>query len=255
MGEASHPSHWDVNDIAHSSIVEFGDAYDIVGLNVVHIQLKKTIINVLGLLCLLAGSAVADGDRFNSDACLWPGPDSLAAVIPIAAADGSRASGVVVGTNRVLTAAHAVAPNTEVYVGIGSHFQLAEVLLRDVANDLAILAVNTADISPMPISLAEPQLLQPVWAVGFPRAKSKTTSMGVLQRKIQGALHASAPIDLGQSGGGLLLCNEGAYTLAGMLRGYGAYREGNEYVRVENHSVSVAAATIQQFVDTPILYP
>jgi len=254
MGGASHPFNRDVNDIAQASIAEFGDASIIVGKNVVNMRLGK-ITKLLCSLYILGISSLGAAENFESQACLWPGPDSLAAVIPVAAADGSRASGVVVGQNRILTAAHAVAPDTEVFVGIDAQFHTAHVLLRDVANDLLILVADTANISPLPISLAEPRLLEPVWAVGFPRAQAKTTSMGVLQRKIHGALHASAPIDSGQSGGGLLLCHEGAYTLAGMLRGYGAYLEGGEYVRLKNHSVSVAAATIQQFVDTQILYP
>jgi len=199
-------------------------------------------------LLLLSSQALAQDD------CAWPSPDILAAVVPIAADDGSYASGVVVGHNRVLTAAHAVASEAQVYANIKNHFLPAQVLLRDAVNDLAILAVDTADISPLRLALGAPYMLQQVWAVGFPRAQAKTTSVGVLQRMSQGALHSTAPIDSGQSGGGLLLCNNGSYALAGMLRGYGAYLEGDEYIRLENHSVSVAAATIQRFVDLPYAF-
>jgi hypothetical protein len=63
-------------------------------------------------------------------------------------------------------------------------------------------------------------------------------------------LHASATIDSGQSGGGLLACTDGAWELLGMLRGFGAYLYGDHYVKIQNHSVSVAAATIQRFLHT-----
>ena len=194
------------------------------------------------------------GSALASTGCGWPGPEPLAAVIPVAATDGSYASGVIVSRDRVLTAAHAISPEAEVFVGIHASFRPARVLYRDTDNDLAILAVNTEDITPLQISPDEPHILQQVWAVGFPRAQAKTTSVGVLQKKIRGALHSSAPIDSGQSGGGLLLCQNGSYVLAGMLRGYGAYLEGGEYKKLANHSVSVAAATIQRFVDLPTVY-
>lgn len=74
------------------------------------------------------------------------------------------------------------------------------------------------------------------------------TSEGILQDFREGALYTSASIDSGQSGGGLLSCNDGAWEMLGMLRGYGAYLQGGHYVKIENHSVSVAAATINQFL-------
>lgn len=216
---------------------------------------NKTIIKKLFLIGgLLIGGLGTVVPASATTGCGWPGPESLAAVIPVAATDGSYASGVVVSRDRVLTAAHAIAPDTDVFVGINAGFRLAKVLYRDTVNDLAILSVNTDNITPLQISPDEPHILQQVWAVGFPRAQAKTTSVGVLQKKIRGALHSSAPIDSGQSGGGLLLCQNGSYALAGMLRGYGAYLEGGEYKKLANHSVSVAAATIQRFVDTPSVF-
>ena len=68
----------------------------------------------------------------------------------------------------------------------------------------------------------------------------------MFKRAREGALHTSAPIDSGQSGGGLLACERGAYRLLGMLRGYGAYRNGSDYVKLANHSVAVAASTIHR---------
>jgi len=145
--------------------------------------------------------------------CEWPDEVALQAILPVATDHGSHASGVVVAPNKVF------------------------------------LEVDTDSIKPLPISAAEPSASQTVWAVGFPRAQGKTTSSGVFQKNRQGALHTSAPIDSGQSGGGLLSCERGHYELLGMLRGYGAYLSGNRYVKLQNHSVAVAATTIHRFVN------
>lgn len=181
--------------------------------------------------------------------CNWPDDGTLRAILPVATDHGSHASGIVVSQNRVLTAAHALSGSDRVFVRVSNDFRLARVILFDKQSDLAVLSVDTENISPVPMTLNEPLERQPVWAVGFPRAQGKTTSAGVFQRNRQGALHTSAGIDSGQSGGGLLTCERGSYQLLGMLRGYGAYLSGDRYVKLENHSVSVAAATIQAFVN------
>ena len=180
--------------------------------------------------------------------CDWPDDKTLEAILPVATDSGSHASGVVFAPNRVLTAAHAVEGGNRFFVRVSQGFRNAELLLIDHHNDLAVLAVDTQQIRPLLLSAEEPRAREPVWAVGFPRAQGKTTSSGVFQRNRHGALHTSAPIDSGQSGGGLLTCEAGAYRLTGMLRGYGAYLQGDHYVKLANHSVSVAATTIQQLV-------
>lgn len=225
-------------------------------LKLTTIRIKRTgcVLLVVAMWLLSLTTAQAEQSLFRTvgysdPTCNWPDSGSLSAVLPVAAEDGSYASGVVVGRNRVLTAAHAIAPETRVFVGIDNQFRAAKVQFVDKLNDLAILVVDTGRIRPLRIANSDPELRQQVWAVGFPRAQAKTTSAGVFQKKAEGALHTSAPIDSGQSGGGLLLCSNGSYLLAGMLRGYGAYFKGGQYVKLANHSVSVAAATIQRFVN------
>ncbi len=181
--------------------------------------------------------------------CHWPDNSALEAVVPIAGEDGSYASGVVINQNRVLTAAHALSPAHRVYVQIAGQYRQARIMLLDRREDLAMLSVDTQGIVPLPVAAADPVTDEPVWAVGYPRAMAKETTPGRLTRNAAGSLHASASIDLGQSGGGLLLCNNGSYILAGMLRGYGAYVRGDEFVKLKNHSVSVGASTIQRFFD------
>lgn len=199
-----------------------------------------TVLAVVVAAVCISTAALAVPD------CEWPDDKTLAAILPVATDNGSHASGVVFAPNRVLTAAHAVEGAGEFFVRLEQGFRAADLILIDHGADLAVLAVDTNTIEPITLALIEPHERQPVWAVGFPRAQGKTTSFGVFQRNRAGALHTSAPIDSGQSGGGLLTCDSGSYQLLGMLRGYGAYLSGDHYVKLENHSVSVAAATIQR---------
>lgn len=196
-------------------------------------------------------SLASDVETLNAAAqtCHWPDNAALDAVVPIAGEDGSYASGVVINSNRVLTAAHALSSTHRVYVQIGGEYREARIMLLDRRDDLAMLSVDTRGIVPLRVAHADPGTDRQVWAVGYPRAAGKETTPGTLTKNSAGSLHASASIDLGQSGGGLLLCDNGSYILGGMLRGYGAYVRGDEFVKLKNHSVSVGASTIQRFFD------
>ncbi len=182
--------------------------------------------------------------------CNQPDAQTLQAILPVATDHGSYATGIVFDTNRVLTAAHAVQGGERFYVKISDTFRLADLVTIDHSRDLAVLAVNTQAITPLHLNGLHPHESQQVWAVGYPRAQAMMTSTGVFQDTQGDALHTSASIDSGQSGGGLLSCVNGAWELLGMLRGYGAYLQGDQYVKIQNHSVSVAAATIDQFLRT-----
>lgn len=201
------------------------------------------------VIALSALGLLATGNAIAAPTCEWPDESALNAILPVATDHGSHASGVVVAPDRVLTAAHALNGGQQYFVRVNGGFRKARLIFKSSAHDLAILKVETDNIKPLPLSAAEPSASQTVWAVGFPRAQGKTTSSGVFQRNRQGALHTSAPIDSGQSGGGLLSCEQGHYELMGMLRGYGAYLSGDRYVKLQNHSVAVAATTINQFVN------
>jgi len=220
-----------------ASVSPDGGERDVFG--VVHVPLARS--DASGALVSRTGRPAA-GTRD----CRWPDEDTLAAILPVSTDRGSHASGFVFATDRVLTAAHAVADGEAYFVRVGGGFRRADLLLLDAAADLAVLRVNTRGIVPLPIADRAPSERQMVWAVGYPREAGRTTSSGVFQRTRSGALHTSAPIDSGQSGGGLLACDHGDFRVLGMLRGYGAYRHGDTYVKLDNHSVSVAGATIHR---------
>lgn len=185
-----------------------------------------------------------------SRACRWPDADTLSAIVAVVTDQGNRASGVVISEGRVLTAAHAIADGEVPFVDVEGEVLEADVLLVDEAIDVALFAVDTKAIKPLPVTKAGPVDRESVWAVGYPKDANKTTSSGVFQRMRGGVLHTSASIDAGQSGGGLLACVDGDFRLLGMLRGFGAYRSDSGYVRLPNHSVSVASGTLRRVLDT-----
>lgn len=185
-----------------------------------------------------------------AEQCGWPESDALETVVRVTSDDGSHASGVVIDRNMVLTAAHAVDEAFQSYIVVDEEIRSADIALIDRSRDLAILRAETGAIQPIKLGDEDLSASAKVWAVGFPRAESKTTSSGSFKVKAEtdGALHTTAPIDSGQSGGGLITCEAGRHVLAGMLRGFAAYVSGDSYIKIKNHSVSVASAEIRNFM-------
>ncbi len=181
--------------------------------------------------------------------CKWPGNQILESIVAIESGTNSHASGVVVSNNMVITAAHVLDDYEDTYVDINSVLYPASVLLVDREYDIALLSVSTQDLLPIPLSKVELYESQEVWAAGYPRAQNLHTSNGIFVSQKAEAIHTSAGIDSGESGGGLLTCEDGQFVLAGMLRGYGAYRTQEGLVRLEDYSISVAARDIKITLD------
>ena len=181
--------------------------------------------------------------------CHWPNNQILDSIVPIESGENSHASGVVVSNNLVITAAHVLEDYYDTAVEINDALYLASVLLVDKEADIALLSVRTDNLYPIPLSKYDLYESQEVWAAGYPRAQSLHTSAGNFVSKKAEAIHTSAGIDSGESGGGLLSCEHGEFVLAGMLRGYGAYRTERGLVRLEDYSISVAASDIKFTLD------
>jgi S1-C subfamily serine protease len=196
------------------------------------------------LILLLATSSYA-----SELTCHWPSNQILNSIVAIQSGESSHASGVVVSDNLVITAAHALEDYDNTAVAINNTLYLASVLLVDPESDVALLSVRTENLYPIPLSKRNLRESQKVWAAGYPRAQNLHTTSGNFVTQLDEAIHTSAGIDSGESGGGLLSCENGEFVLAGMLRGYGAYRTENGLVRLEDYSVSVAARDIQLTLD------
>lgn len=202
----------------------------------------KYIFYGLALL-LLAGCAVMTNQQ-----CHLPDDTVRASVVRIAALDGSTASGVIIAKNRVLTVAHAVDNAASAKVEVDGEFQSAQVIGIDAENDLAMLAVGTSELAPMPLSNTLLRESEAVWAIGYPLALDQKLSLGLYQNMFNGRLYTSAHINSGSSGGGLLRCQAGAFELAGVVHGYVAQRAGSSYVNIGD-STSVPARKIRDFID------
>ncbi len=202
------------------------------------------IIVLSSLLFLLVSFAKA-----SEVTCHWPSNQILKSIVPIESGENSHASGVVVSNNLVITAAHALEDYYNTVVVINDEMYMASVLLVDKESDIALLSVWTENLEPIPLSQYDLYERQEVWAAGYPRAQSLHTSAGNFVSKKAEAIHTSAGIDSGESGGGLLSCENGQFVLAGMLRGYGAYRTEQGLVRLDDYSISVAASDIKFTLD------
>lgn len=201
-------------------------------------QMKR--FSVIMLIFFCACTSKAD-DLY----CSWPSSLTLNSIVPLESGANSHASGVVVSKDLVLTAAHVLEDYFDTYIEVGNELRIASVLLVDKEADMALLSVKTDGLYPISLSNDELNQKQEVWAVGYPLAQAQHISTGNFNFRHAEALHTSAGIDSGASGGGLLSCEKGQFVLAGMLRGYGAHRTSEGLVRLNNYSVSVAASDIK----------
>ena len=185
----------------------------------------------------------------TTDLCTAPDRRTLSTIVAITTDRSANASAVVVADNRVLTAAHAVRGAGHFFVRLGEVYRSADLVKIDHGLDLAVLAVDTGPLEPLPILRIAPAPSAPVWAAGYPGAQAMALSRGEIKSAGNGVLNSSATIDLGQSGGGLLSCIHGNWFLAGMLRGFGVYQEGAHLIKVQHLSMSVAGAVIKDFLN------
>lgn len=204
--------------------------------------MKRLILIVL-FSCLVSTSFASEQN------CQWPTHHTLSSIVPIVSGENSHASGVIVSDNLIITAAHALEDYSDTVAVVNDKLYVASVLLVDEETDIALLSVWTDRLIPISLSKHDLHESQAVWAVGFPRAEGQHTSTGNFNFKKAEAVHTSAGIDSGASGGGLLACEEGEFVLAGMLRGYGAYATEQGLVRLDDYSVSVAARNIRFAID------
>ncbi len=198
------------------------------------------------IVFLLLFAAVSNAEELT---CHWPTNQILNSIVAIESGENSHASGVVVSNDLVITAAHVLEDYDNTAVEINNTMYKASVLLVDQASDVALLSVRTENLYPIPLSKSDLYESQEVWAAGYPRAQSLLTTSGNFVSQKAEAIHTSAGIDSGESGGGLLSCENGEFVLAGMLRGYGAYRTEQGLVRLEDYSISVAASDIKFTLD------
>ena len=139
---------------------------------------------------------------------------------PMAQQGTATGSGFVIDKNgSILTNAHVVADATKITVSFGNKESVpAQVVGRDVSDDLALIKVNPSGLNLKPLALGDARSVQvgdPTIAIGNPFGLDRTLTTGVvsaLQRKIQApngfainnVIQTDAAINPGNSGGPLL---------------------------------------------------
>jgi Trypsin-like peptidase domain len=202
-----------------------------------------------------SGPEVMAAARAPVPECLQPGLDTRASVVRIATDVGAHGSGVVIGHDRILTAAHVVYDAGAMRVALDDEdYEPARLIAMDRSADLALLEAPTGEVAPLPITHRALAAYEDVWAIGFPLALDMAVSQGRFQRTADGKVYTSAWITAGVSGGGLMRCNHGAYELAGIMRDYVAFLRGDSYVNA-SQSTSTPAEAILAFIDSAEAQP
>lgn len=155
--------------------------------------------------------------------CHIPEKNDLQAIVQIMVEDKGFSSGVVIAKDRILTVAHALSGNSDIFMAVNGVLTPATPLVVSEFYDLAMLKVKTGSIEPIAIGSKSIGLNEQVWAIGYPLGQQIRTSMGVVTNKKNSSIYSSAHINSGTSGGGLLRCkNDGTneYELAGIVKAF-----------------------------------
>lgn len=163
-------------------------------------------------------------------------------IVEVVTHPGSHATGVVLDKDRVVTVAHALAVGAEIRVWIKGSQQRATLEAIHEGYDLAILHVNTEDSPPIPLSLDQLFVQEPVWVLG----QGKISEGKFLRNKVTGIV-TSAMIAGGDSGAALLHCGRAGYEVSGIVHSY-LGRLQPDGIENLGFSVSVPAQAVRNFL-------
>ncbi len=209
--------------------------------------MTRLFLKIIGTLILAGNFAYAETE------CAVPNDKILESILRVVGEshEGNlvQGSAVVVAKNRVITAAHVIDDLNYLTIKSNGQSRHAKVIFTATEHDIALLEVDTTGLSPIPFS---PKLLESndqVWAIGYPLGGNLTSSEGAFVDNLNNyKLHTTAEVNHGQSGGGLVTCNDGNYLLSGMIISYGAVLRDGEYVRLTNYSVAVSTNEVSSLI-------
>lgn len=196
------------------------------------------------LLCMLAA-----GSSSYASSCGQPDATVQKSIVKVIS-DRSNGSGVVISRGLVLTASHVLDDIDDIKIAIGQRTRPAHLLSRDSSIDLALLSVDTGEIKPLQIRRTPLRRTEPVWALGYALGKQLKSGAGAFRTETNGLLYTSAPVNFGQSGGGMLSCENGHHVLAGIIRAFGAKKKGDRLVRRDDISVATRTEDTRFFIET-----
>lgn len=203
--------------------------------------MKKIFTTIL----LMLSAGLAQADLY----CPAPEYETMSAVVRVVG-DGVEGSGVVVAKNRILTAAHVVDGLDQINIIHKSAKRQATLVSTMPERDLALLIADTSNQKPIRMRAHWLRPDSEVWAIGFPLGGPQVAAGGQIEAYESGDVQTNASVNHGQSGGGLVACEDGQHILAGMIRAYGAVQQGSRLVRLENYSVHVSTEAIERFLDS-----
>lgn len=153
-------------------------------------------------------------------------------VIFLKIGDSGNCSGVIIGQDTVLTAAHCAA-GEQISVGDVP----AKVIKIDPSIDLALLTVPGVSCPCAPISVKDLQVDSPIATIGFPLGGPQIVTEGRIQaiwfEMVPYVEIITSPITFGNSGGGVFQIQDGRWVLVGIVS-------------------AVANAPLNPFFSTPI---
>ncbi len=185
--------------------------------------------------------------------CSPPDRQTKAGIVKIEG-ETTAGSGVVVAPGLVLTAAHVVEGMDTIDVIVQQRPRPAHLIARDTTIDLALLAVDTDGIAPLPLRRSALDTKTPVWAIGYAFGKRLKTGKGKFRAVANRLIYTSAPVNFGQSGGGLLSCENGQHVLTGIIRAFGAEKKGGKLIRRNDVSVATRTDDTRLFIDSNRIY-
>ncbi len=181
------------------------------------------------------------------EGCAAPGTHVKQSIVLIDAGS-SLGSGIVIGRNKVLTAAHVVADSGDVTISAGNTVYPGSVIALRKDSDLALIQTPDLHLPTLPFATRSRRKNEAVWAMGYPFGRSLIATSGRYKGLWSRALYTSASVNFGQSGGGLVACENGHHVLAGVVRAFGANRINGKLVRRDDISVATAIDDVRRFL-------
>ena len=226
---------------------------------------------ILLLITLILVPLSAGGKTEDTLGCGNPITELSPFLVDIRHVSGGRGSGIILRPNTILTAAHSMifgingykidGPGMDHPNRMGTRYSVTGIQ-RDDVDDLALLTIKTDEMTPLKIADTPLDPYEKVWIVGIPLAYTGVTIAGRFQRVIPKDFNKWVKSDTsfivgfsaqGMSGGGVFRCKEGAYELAGIVRGVGISRAYNAAgpLNLSVHQLLFATSqhTTKRFID------
>ncbi len=188
----------------------------------------------------------------HADDCRGPDSQIKSGIVKVKG-DSAAGSGVVIAPGLVLTAAHVIEGMDDIDVVVQREAHDAKVISSDRRIDLALLSVDTRNIKPLPLRHRPLSKQSTVWALGYAFGKHLQSGRGKYRTEANRLIYTSAPVNFGQSGGGLLSCENGHLVLTGIIRAFGAEKKNGKLVRRDDISVATRPDDTRQFISSASL--